>query len=332
MRNINFVAATLLGGLVLAVLAGGDCYAQKATDSGLGLSGATNPPTPDCQSTANQPMLLVRNLIEDTTVTGIYAKPYSDYSEKTNGFLSVGSLVGGQVNLLGSRTLKGKKTNEILGTDDDNPGRCGFPINLGQFGYRKTCSQDKIENLYQITVYMQRNEKKYTLTLTKNVCEETVLDIVPGVPSDNSDKLAAGQGLSGATPDCETTSGEPKLLLRNLIEGTSVTEVRVRPISDYNRASKTFATTAKGVNISDKPIPGKPLASVLGTAAGRCGIPINFAKFDFRSDCPKNKMQNLYEVTLNMQRNEQKYTLTLTKNVCEETMLDVLPGVPAASR
>jgi len=294
-----------------------------------GLSGGTTPPTPDCQSTANQPVLLIRNLIEGTTVTGLYAKPYSDYNERTQTFLSVGSLIGGQVNLLGSRTLKGKKLEDVLGTDDDNPGRCGFPVNFGQFGYRKVCSPDKVENLYQMTVYMERAGRKYKLTLTKNVCDETMLDIVPGTPSDDSDKIPTGEGLSGSTPDCESTAGEPKLLMRNLIEGTTVTAVRVRPISDYNRGSKTFMMAPKGVNISSKAIPGKPLNSVMGTAAGRCGMAINFAKFDFRPDCASNKMQNLYEMTVNLQRGDQNYTVTLSKNVCDETMLDLLPGIPA---
>jgi hypothetical protein len=313
------------------LLAGGTGAQAQDADQALGLSGATTPPTPSCQSTANQPVLLIRNLVEGTTVTGLYAKPYSDYNERTQSFLSVGSLLGGQVNLLGSRTLKGKKFEEVLGSDDDNPGRCGYPVNFGQFGYRKACSSDKIENLYQMTVYMERQGRKYTLTLTKNVCDETMLDIVPGTPTDDSDKLLTGETLSGATPDCESTAGEPKLLLRNLIEGTTVNAVRVRPISDYNRSSKSFMTAPKGVNISSKPIPGKPMSSVLGTAAGRCGTPINFAKFDFRSDCSSNKMQNLYEMTVNMQRGEQKYTVTLTKNVCDETMLDLVPGIPAES-
>jgi hypothetical protein len=324
----SIFAATMIFGII----AGSNANAQQPADQGSGLSGATKPPTPDCQSTANQPVLLIRNLIEGTTVTGIYAKPYSDYNERTGGFLSVGSLVGGQVNLLGSRVLKGKKLDDILGTDDDNPGRCGFPVNFGQFGYKKVCSPDKIENLYQMTVHVERDGRKYVATLTKNVCDETMLDLVPGMPSDNSDKLAPGQGLSGATPDCETTTGEPKLLMRNLVEGTTVTGVRARPISDYNRGSKEFVTTAKGVNISDKPIPGKPLNSVLGTGAGRCGTPINFAKFDFRADCAKDKIQNLYEMTVNLQQGDKKYTATLTKNVCDETMLDILPGIPAANK
>ncbi len=327
MKKSIFAAA-----VIMAVLGGSGAYAQQAADQGLGLSGGTTAPTPDCQSTANQPILLIRNLIEGTTVTGVYAKPYSDYNERAERFLSVGSFLGGQVNLLGSRTLKGKKLDEVLGTDDDNPGRCGFPVNFGQFGYKKTCSSDKVENLYQMTVYMERSGRKYTVTLTKNVCDETMLDLVPGMPSDDSDKIAAGLGISGTTPDCETTAGEPKLLMRNLIEGTTVTTVRVRPISDYDRGAKTFITAPKGVNISSKPIPGKPLNGVLGSAGGRCGTPINFAKFDFRADCPKNKMQNLYEMTVNMQRGDKNYAVTLTKNVCDETMLDLLPGIPAASK
>jgi hypothetical protein len=322
----------ILTAAILAVLGTSNSYAEQAADQGLGLSGGTMPPTPDCQSTANQPILLIRNLIEGTTVTGLYAKPYSDYNERAERFLSVGSLIGGQVNLLGSRTLKGKQLEEILGSDDDNPGRCGFPVNFGQFGYKKTCSADKIENMYQMTVYLERVGRKYTVTLSKNVCDETMLDLVPGMPSDDSDKIPAGQGLSGTTPDCESTAGEPKLLMRNLIEGTTVTAVRVRPISDYDRGSKSFVTAPKGVNISSKPIAGKPLNSVLGSAAGRCGTPINFAKFDFRADCPKNKMQNLYEMTLNLERADKKYTVTLTKNVCDETMLDILPGIPAESK
>ena len=44
-------------------------------------------------------------------------------------------------------------------------------------------------------------------------------------------------------------------------------------------------------------------------------------------------MQNLYEMTVNMQRGEQKYMVTLTKNVCDETMIDLLPGIrPRALR
>ena len=146
-------------------------------------------------------------------------------------------------------------------------------MNFGQFGYRKVCSSDKIENLYQMTVYMERSGHKYKLTLTKNVCDETMLDIVPGTPSTILIRFR-GEGLSGSTPDCESSAGEPKLLMRNLIEGTTVTAVRARPISDYNRSSKSFMTAPKGVNISSKPIPGKPLNRVLGTAAGRCGLPI----------------------------------------------------------
>lgn len=327
MRKYVFATAMLLGSI-----AGLSANAQEAQDQGLGLSAATTPATPDCQSTAHEPVLLIRNLIEGTTVTGVYAKPYSDYNERAQRFLSVGSLLGGQVNLLGSRVLKGKKLESILGTDDDNPGRCGYPVNFGQFGYKKTCSPDKVENLYQMTVYLERSGKKYTATLTKNVCDETMLDLVPGMPTDDSDKLQPGDGISGATPDCETTAGEPKLLLRNLIEGTAVTAVRVRPISDYDRASKKFMTAPRGVNIASKPIPGKPLNSVVGNGAGRCGTPINFAKFDFRPDCSGNKMQNLYEMTVNLQRGEQKYTTVLTKNVCDETMLDILPGIPAENQ
>jgi hypothetical protein len=228
MKSFAIAAAFLVAGSIGA-------RAQDANQA-PDLSAGTTPPTPDCQSTANQPVLLIRNLVEGTTVTGLYAKPYSDYNERTQTFLSVSSLIGGRVNLLGSRTLKGKRLTDILGTDDDNPGRCGFPVNFGQFGYRKVCSPDKIENLYQMTVYMERSK----LTLTKNVCDETMLDIVPGTPSDDSDKIPAGEGLSGSIPDCESTAGEPKILMRNLIEGTTVTAVRVRPISDYNRNSKSL--------------------------------------------------------------------------------------------
>ena len=99
MKRVIFVAALVLAG-------GAGSQAQQAADQGPGLSGGTTPPTFDCQSTANQPVLLIRNLVEGTTVTGLYAKPYSDYNERTERFLSVGSLIGGQVNLLGSRTLK----------------------------------------------------------------------------------------------------------------------------------------------------------------------------------------------------------------------------------
>ena len=70
---------------------------------------------------------------------------------------------------------------------------------------------------------------------------------------------------------------------------------------------------------------------MIGTAAGRCGIPINFAKFDFRPDCSKNKLENLYEMTLAMQTGDKKYTVTMSKNVCDETMVDVLPGTPAVA-
>jgi hypothetical protein len=316
--------------VLFSALMSASAYAEQTTDQ-VGLSGATTPPTPDCQATTGQPVLLVRNLIEGTTVTGVYAKPYSDYNEKTDAFLSVGSLWAGNSNLLGTRVLKGKKLGDVIGTDDDNPGRCGFPINLGQFGYRKACSSDKVENLYQITVYMERDGRKYTATFAKNVCDETVLDLVPGMPSDGSDKIAAGQGLSGTTPDCETTVGVPKLLARNLIEGTTIASVRARPITDYDRQSKTFITNAKGANVIGKPIPGKPLNSVAGTGSN-CGVPINFGKFDFRTDCPKSKLQNLYEMTVNLQRGDKNYTVTLTKNVCDETMLDVVPGIPAINQ
>ena len=98
MKKSAFAAALILG-----ALAASNSNAQQASDQGLGLSGGTTPPTPDCQSTANEPVLLIRNLVEGTTVTGVYAKPYSDYNERAQRFLSVGSLIGSQVNLLGSR-------------------------------------------------------------------------------------------------------------------------------------------------------------------------------------------------------------------------------------
>jgi hypothetical protein len=48
---------------------------------------------------------------------------------------------------------------------------------------------------------------------------------------------------------------------------------------------------------------------------------------------PTTKMQNLYEITVNLEhRGEQKYTVTLTKNVCDETMLDIVPGIPAENK
>ena len=36
-------------------------------------------------------------------------------------------------------------------------------------------------------------------------------------------------------------------------------------------------------------------------------------------------------MTVTLQRGERNYTVTLTKNVCDETMLDLLPGIPAES-
>jgi len=318
----RIVLATIVAGM----LATGACAQAELP---IGLSGGTTPPTPDCSATLGQPVLLVRNLIEGATLTGIYVKPYSDYSESTGRFLSVGSFVGGQINLLGNRQLQGKKTEAILGDDDANPGRCGTPINFGAFGYRKTCSADLVENLYQITAYFERGGKKLTVTATRNVCDETMLDFIPGVPSDDSDKVAPGAGLSGATPDCETTAGTPKLQLRNLIDGSTITNVRTRPISDYNRVAKAFTSLPKGAPISSKSIAGKPISSTVGSTSGRCGTPINFGQFDFRTDCPANKLQNLYEMTVTIQRGDKTYATSYVRNVCDETMLDIAPGTPA---
>jgi hypothetical protein len=289
----------------------------------MGVSAGTIPPTPDCQSTTNQPVLLVRNMIEGANITSIYAKPYSAYNEKTGMFLSTGSFLGGQMNLLKDRVLKGKKPDAFLGGDDDSLSRCGFPINFGAYGFRKDCSADKVENIYQVAVNLERGDKKYTLTLTKNVCDESLLDIVAGVPTDNSDKVV-GPGVSGAIPDCEVTKGEPKLLFRNYIQETEISAVRARPISDYNRQSHQFMTTAKGVLVNTKPIPT--------IKDGSCGYPVNFGKYDFRSDCPSDKMQNLYEMTVTMKRGDANYDLLFTRNVCDETTVDIMPGVPAARK
>src|SRR3974377_1280443 len=98
MKSLVFAVALIFAG-------GAGAQAQQAAGQAPGQSGGTTPPTPDCQSTANQPVLLIRNLVEGTTVTGLYAKPYSDYNERTQSFLSVGSLIGGQTNLLGPRPL-----------------------------------------------------------------------------------------------------------------------------------------------------------------------------------------------------------------------------------
>ena len=64
MKKVVIAAALVLAGGTAAL-------AQDTADQAPGLSGATTPATPDCQSTANQPVLLIRNLIEGTTVTGI---------------------------------------------------------------------------------------------------------------------------------------------------------------------------------------------------------------------------------------------------------------------
>jgi hypothetical protein len=69
----------------------------------------------------------------------------------------------------------------------------GLPVSFGRFGYKKTCSSDKIENLYQMTAYMERAGRKYTVTLTKSVCDETMVDLLPGIPAGTAPAAVAKQ-------------------------------------------------------------------------------------------------------------------------------------------
>jgi hypothetical protein len=128
--------------------------AEELSEPEAGLSASTTPkPTFDCPDTAGQPVLMVRNFLgKDARITGIWANQYSGYSPKANRFLSLGNLIGGNTNLLGKKVLEGVELKDAIGSDDDSPTRCGYPIFFAQFGYPKTCSANPLENTYQVTI------------------------------------------------------------------------------------------------------------------------------------------------------------------------------------
>ncbi len=297
--------------------------AQELSEPEPGLSAATAPrPTFDCPDTAGQPVLMVRNFLgKEARITGIWANQYSGYNTKVNRFISVGNLIGGNINLLGKKVLEGVDLKDALGSDDDSPTRCGYPISFAQFGYPKTCSANPLENTYQLTVEIERAGIKHTLTVARNACDETMLDVVLGTPSDDSEKLQQGQGLSGSLPDCKPTQGEPRLLVRNLIEGTEIVSLKARPVQ---------AGRSEGVQVLNHIIKAKPFAAVAnGEDPGRCGTSVNFNRPGLRADCPENKLLSLYMLDVTFKRGDKRYTGTFTRDVCGETVLDFLPGVPA---
>jgi hypothetical protein len=297
--------------------------AEELSEPEPGLSAATAPrPTYDCPSTVGQPVLMVRNFFgKDAKITGIWANQYSGYNTKVNRFLSVGNLIGGNTNLLGKKVLEGVEMPDALGSDDDSPTRCGYPISFAQFGYPKTCSANPLENTYQVTIEIERAGIKHTLTVARNACDESMLDVVPGTPSDDSEKLQQGQGISGSLPDCKPTQGEPRLLVRNLIEGTEIVSMKARPAQ---------AGRSEGVQVLNHIIKAKPFsAAVNGEDSGRCGTSVNFNKPGLRADCPENKLLSLYMLDVTFKRGDKKYSGTFTRDVCGETVLDFVPGTPA---
>lgn len=135
------------------------------------------------------------------------------------------------------------------------------------------------------------------------------------------DKLQQGQGLSGSLPDCKPTQGEPRLLVRNLIEGTEIVSMKARPVQ---------AGRSEGVQVLSHIIKAKPFAAVAnGEDPSRCGTSVSFNKPGLRADCPDNKLQSLYTLDVTFKRGDKRYTGTFTRDVCGETVLDFVPGTPA---
>jgi hypothetical protein len=154
-------------------------------------------------------------------------------------------------------------------------------------------------------------------------------------------------------PDCPSTDSTPFLWLRNTIPGTQVTSVVVAPITEDGdhvaTASKLLFT--KNI-IGDDPVSGVPLNKILNATNQltiRCGVPLDFTQiaqpsvwgvFGYQKSrsigCdPTDKLKNIYKIgiTMSVVATGDEYKLLTWHNVCDESMLEIVPGdVPSKDR
>ena len=153
-----------------------------------------------------------------------------------------------------------------------------------------------------------------------------------------------------ALPDCPDVENTPFLHVRNMIPGTSIVKIRVKRLSDLQ---KTSGKLKEGVDVfklfssdllkDDNPIAGVSLKAVMNPTREefvRCGRDMNLTKIKEgwafwegpkSMGCDrKNKLNNLYEIGVELQANDtkEKYMVVVNRNVCDESSLDLLPKLP----
>ncbi|PWU21116.1 MAG: hypothetical protein C5B49_03115 [Bdellovibrio sp.] len=350
------IAKTIFTSLIFAWCAGTSAFATEVEAENSGLSGEIR----DCPSKEKIPFMSVRNLIPDSRVTSIVAVPMSGYKysegQKVGMFLSVVAqyIMAQKISVL-KKPVPGESMESLKGEEGDEP-NCGSDMSFSYsawFGevYPKTCSINQWENIYQLTVTIEKNKDRqpHTITMTKNICTETMFDILPGTPTDDTGSIDYRSRISAPhVDDCPSTNGKLQLNVRNLIPETRVVDVKARSYANFNFETKTWdsAFAKEGRKVLNKSFKNEDLkagiesvdpASVLKKSGdaknGYCGVPMHLVRGNDSDDCDAdhdNKWNNVFELVFTLQRPDGSlYSVNYTRDACRETVLDITQGTPA---
>jgi hypothetical protein len=343
------VGAALICGIAGSLVAS----AQDAGSSGL--SGAV----PDCPSKNGTPFMSVRNLIPNTRITKIVALPMNSYVYHPTLQRGVFESAAVQaIKTFGLSVLKRQLTSDevssLAGGDGNDP-NCGsdldFSIKAPFYGnlYPNKCSENDYENIYQLTIEIEKNSDRqtHTITMIKNICTETMLDLLPGTPTDDFIQDPKERLSAPTVDDCSSTNGQLSLAVRNLIPDTKVIDIKARSYSnfDFQKHEWDTAYAKEGRRVLNKSFknealkggidgvdPSATITRVPGSKQGYCGSIVSLARGDDTSTCDAdkdNKWNNVFEFAVILQRKDgSKFKVNYTKDACRETVLDITQGTP----
>jgi hypothetical protein len=289
-------------------------------------------------------------MIPDTIITRVVARPLATDSAvaaatlKAIGFAKVSVL---------KRELPSETVQSMAGENGDDP-NCGsdldFKVKVPLYGnvYPNTCSQNPWENIYDLAIDIRKNGSKaaHTITLTRNICSETMIDILPGTPTDDLIQNPAERLSMPVVDDCASTENKLNMMVRDLIPGTKVLAIRARSYANFDFTSHTWDSAwrngrlilnkASGNEALMSGIDGVEPTTVItpqgGGKHGFCGVKLNLVRGDSSSSCDvdhDNKWQDIFEFAVLLAGADgKKYVVNYTKNACRETVCDITQGTP----
>lgn len=113
----------------------------------------------DCTTPPNSPFLNVRNFVPGSTVVGLYSSKVQAYTFEYTRNVLKGNAIPNMSPLQAST-------------------QCGVGLAFNT-GWGIACSANPIQNIYNIQIVIQTGPSFFTQTQTKNICSESVLDLMP---------------------------------------------------------------------------------------------------------------------------------------------------------